>query len=241
MMGTEEQFNQMFPQFEEVMRGAFQQSAAFESEEIYEYDGDTLQRIVARGANPPGGSREEVRYEAPREGETEDALFEAARASLRKAVIDQVVQFDPAQRQQMRVYNLALSYDAVADDGVLLILGQETQRQEWERETDERSYRSLIYHTLGRRSVHIELWNLPDEYARFLRDMRRAQRWGDVRKLLVQVAWDLNDHDWSGTLLTTDDFVVYANDYEAMEDVHDELRACVPEAKLAILRAKGLL
>src|SRR5262249_34672719 len=133
------------------------------------------------------------------------------------------------------------SYDAVADDGLLLTFGAEEQRAVWERETDERTYRSLIYHQLGWHSDSIEIWELSGDYERFMRTRRRDRQWDEIRKLLNQVARDLNDVNWDEMLNTTDDFIMFAHDYEAMEDVEDEIRACVPEDKLRILRAKGLL
>jgi hypothetical protein len=60
------------------------------------------------------------------------------------------------------------------------------------------------------------------------------------RQLLCAVAAELNDHDWAGVLPVTDDFVVYAADWE-MADFDRNLAECVPADRLAALRERGLL
>jgi hypothetical protein len=211
------------------------QRAETHSEAVYQYEGDRLIRITSRLP----GSQERVLYEARRKGETKKTLFEAARVSLREVIVERV-RLDPATRQE-RVYNLVISYDAVADDGLLLTVAPEAQREAWERETSDQSYESLLYHQLAWQPEQIEIWSLPEEYERFLRQTRRDERWDDIRSLFIRVARDLNEQDWSGLLNVTDDFIVFANDYEAGNDVHDAIRASVPMEKLRILQAKGLI
>lgn len=231
MLGTEDLLEKMMPQFDEAL-SHIQRPSSSESEESYEYEGETLMRIVS-------GDNADIIFEAPRAGETDESLFEAARASLRTTIMEHLLEFD--KRQQMRVYNLVLSYDAVADDGLLLVFGQESHRAAWERETDDHSYASLVFHNLAVPPEAIEIWELPGDYARFLRDYRRNARWDDIRSLFVRIARDLNESDLTGILNTTDDFIVFPNDYEAMQSPEAEILACVPEDRLRILRVRGLL
>ncbi|MEU8662649.1 hypothetical protein [Actinoplanes philippinensis] len=60
------------------------------------------------------------------------------------------------------------------------------------------------------------------------------------RRLLCAVAARLNDHDWSGTLPVTDDFLVYAVDLE-LADLHRNLTDCLTPDQLARARERGLL
>ena len=180
-------------------------------------------------------------YELPPEGETDELLTMVARQDLRQYVIERLKQLEAAERPQTPVYCLVLSYDAVADDGVSLRLGEFAQREAWAQETDEYNYRSLIFHSYMTDQVFIHISPLSDVYERWLRTYRRDHRWQDIRQLINQVARDLNDQDWGGIFDTTDDFIVFASDYEAMEDVHDEIRNCVPANKEQLLIAKGLL
>lgn len=247
MLGTEDKL----PQFEELVGNMLNHQVHIESEEIYEYKGDVLKRIVSRSSDAAPGSqpRERIIYEAPRAGETSESRFEAARLSLRAAVLDHIHQFDPHKREQTVYYNLVLSYDAVADEALSIELGTEMQRQAWEKETDEYSYESLVFHLLDWTyqsggvplQHHIVISVLPRDYERFLENSRREKAWDLVRDLLNRVARDLNDQNWEGILRTTDDFIVYASDYEALDPVNDEIVACVPRPKLKILRDKGLL
>lgn len=242
MFGTEDQL----PEFEKIMRTALSQSRNYQIEETYEYDGDELKRIVTRtsevyadGTVAP--SRDYTIYEAPRPGETDEQLFGAARTSLHDAIIDHVIRFDPILRQNMSMYNLQLSYDAVADDALMIFFGTQKQREKWEATTDERTYQNLVFSASVWDEAYTTLSDLPEDYARFLRKFRHEERWDDIRRLLVQVARDLNRYDWSKLLMTTDDFIVLADDYEAMEDIETVVKDCAPEEKIQILRAKGLL
>lgn len=242
MLGTESQM----PDFEKIVRTALTKGRDYQTEHIYEYDGDNLKRIISRSTEVYGDgeavpTQSHTLYEAPRPGETDEQLFEAARSSLHDAIIDHVVRFDPALRQQMPMYNLSISYDAVADDGLMIIFGTQKQREKWEATTDERNYHNLVFSASVYDVEYTSLWELPEAYDRFLRNFRKKHRWDDIRKLLVQVARDLNRYDWSKLLITTDDFIVFADDHEAMEDIETVVIDCAPEEKIQILRAKGLL
>jgi hypothetical protein len=216
------------------------------TEHIFEYDDHTLKRIVARGVarDAAPASPDYVMYEAPRPGDTPDSLFDAARSSLKSAIIEQLKGLDAAIREKGPFYNLIISYDAVADDGLLLLLNTEAQRQQWEQSTDDRSYGALQLDSLTgpqNAMLYAEIQHHPDDYARFLRENRRDEQWDRIRELLCAVARDLNDVDWSAHFQTTDDFIVFASDYEAMNDVEDDIRDCVPDSKLKLLRARGLI
>ncbi len=225
MLGT----GDLMPQFEQIVNQALNRQMDIQTDEIYEYEGDTIKRIVAKSDNA-GQKSERIAYEAPLPDQTDESLFEAARTSLRSAIIENTVQFSGSDR----LCYLIMSYDAVADDGVGLVPGFESHRSEWEAETDDHSYHSFILDQTYHNMIMVDD---PPDYARFIRIYRRDRRWDDIRKLLTQVARDLNAHVWA--LPVTDDFIVYASDHEAMRDINEEIAACVPENRLQILRAKG--
>lgn len=60
------------------------------------------------------------------------------------------------------------------------------------------------------------------------------------RRLLCAAAARLNHYDWTDTLPVTDDFVVYAVDLELV-DLDQNLTACLPPDRLALLRERDLL
>ncbi len=213
-------------------------------EDTYEYDGDVLQRIVTRMAPTLAeiaSVPEVISYELPPVDETDNALYDAARRALYDAVTTELKQLDLEAHRQAPVCFLVLSHDAVADDGMTLMIGDADQRAVWEAETDDHRFRSLIDHYHPRDLILTTIYPLPQVFARWLRTYRRDRRWGEIRQLVCQVARDLNDQDWRGLLNTTGDFIVYASDYEALDDPHDEIRACVPEEKLRLLIDQGLL
>src|SRR5262249_22033193 len=73
-------------------------------------------------------------------------------------------------------------------------------------------------------------------------DITSPQRQGRerARELLCAVAAELNAHDWTQELSTTDDFVVYAVNLE-LADLDRNMPACLPRTRLALLRERGLL
>jgi hypothetical protein len=237
LFGSEEQFEEtMLPMIQQM----FQQQGRFSTEERYEYDGGTLRRIVSRfgddSQSPP-----RTMYEAPRPGETPEMLYEAARSTLREVLGERIRQFGAADAGRTRFFNLLLTYDAVADDGLLLTFGTQARREAWEREGDGEGYGAMVFFgdPFSDRAHSIEMWELPEAYERFLREKRREQAWDAVRNLIAQVCLDLNAMDWSGVLNTTGDFITFAWDHEALPDIEDEIRACVPPDKLRLLEEEG--
>ena len=178
---------------------------------------------------------------APEDETLANMFFNEARATLYIEVINYLVQLDRTTRKQTRYYNLVLNYDAVSDDGVLLIFGEQAQRDAWEKSTDKWDYSSLFYDAVNWKHEYTSLSTLPEEYQLFLDAHRFHDDFDAIRDLLNAVAGDLNDFNWEGLLNVSEDFVIFAHDYAALANVDDEIRACVPEYKMRILRSKGLL
>lgn len=244
MFGREDLSQQM----EGALQNLLSESSLTLHEEFYEYQGEALQRIVhyTRESTFPIFEKNKgiTLYQAPRAGETPEALFAAGRVSLRQAILDALAKFD--QRATMKICWLVLEYDVAEDDGLMLTFGADEVRQAWEQATPKSSpnwnFEKLYWHVLNKGpATRLKLSDIPNDYDRCLRAYQQAERYEEVDRLMRQVAQDLNAHNWQGLLNVTDDFIVFAHDYEAMGDIRDDLRACVPDAKLHVWREKGLV
>jgi len=60
------------------------------------------------------------------------------------------------------------------------------------------------------------------------------------KKLWDEVAYAINEHDWSESIPITDDFIVYV-DWEGLDVSKGGLLNSIPYHKLELLREKGLL
>jgi len=232
MLGREAQFEESLPQFQTILNDMLNRRMESTSLELYEYEGARLVRIVDQ---PVGGGRTSILYEAPRAGDTDASLFEAARSSLRQRVIDEIRDETPDDRS---MFSMVISYDAVCDDSILVYLCPQAQRDEWEAQPGDHTYASLGFLEPGTSRMY-QIDELPEEYDRYVRNMRRDHRWEDIRTLMQRVAQDLNAYDWSRTFEPTDDFIVFAADYEAFEQFEEDIIASIPAAKLKLLRARG--
>ncbi|MDX2139725.1 MAG: hypothetical protein SF123_16690 [Chloroflexota bacterium] len=208
---------------------------------LYRYEGDRLKHITTRfRSSTLDSTYNSITYQAHTRNENDATLFAAVRQSLKTAITEHVRQYI-AQRTSEKVYCLVMSYDAVVDDGILVTLGYQKDRQHWEKDHYEYSYRALRFDAPVPSDSHFTMSDLPPDFVRFMLQMREEERYQTIRTLFNQVARDLNEVDWQGILDVTDDFIVFANDYEALEDTHDEIYNCVPEDKIRMLVASGLL
>jgi hypothetical protein len=74
----------------------------------------------------------------------------------------------------------------------------------------------------------------------FNQELERKGSDAPARRLLNEVATKLGKADWSGKLNTTDDFVVYAVDFE-LGDLKKNLKFSVPVERLKKLKAAKML
>ncbi|MBS1159588.1 MAG: hypothetical protein H6R15_2007 [Proteobacteria bacterium] len=61
------------------------------------------------------------------------------------------------------------------------------------------------------------------------------------KKLLVEVAKQLNELDWPTITPVTDDFVVVVVDNSCEVDPHQDMKACLPPERFALLKGRGWL
>jgi hypothetical protein len=172
-------------------------------------------------------------------------------ASLAKSIHAHLTQLVPkivakAGIKQL-VYCLALAYDGEGN-GVVppsLAIGLDSERQNWIR-TKRKAAKEFIWNPEEFRQHETKKTSLPDD-----KKFERACEWYNqlldrkgsdkpARELLNQVARDLAKLDWNGRLNTTDDFVVFAVDYEG-GDLKKNLVKSVPPRILSRLKAAKFL
>lgn len=181
-------------------------------------------------------------YKRPVKGESIRSLSNQLRVGLR----DEILQRLRAANIEDAVYCLELVYDA--EDECLppmIALGKEADRVDL-----------IAKHG---RDAKYELWN-PAEFDLFnipelaltdetILDLcrRMAQRmllndtFQPAVTLLNKVAADLMEQNWAGILNTTDDFVVFAVDLEAQDDMMKNIRKSVSTEQRRQMRKMGVL
>jgi hypothetical protein len=160
--------------------------------------------------------------------------------SLGQAAID-AVQTDQSYLRGVGSFCwLCMDYDAVSDPGMMITFGSQAHRAEFMASTYERSFLSLVaYRSADTNLQMLIIDSLPAEVDAFIDARREDKDWGAVRDLFTRAAKALNDFDWGALLNVTDDFMVFADDREAMADLTDAILECVPEEKIELWRANG--
>jgi hypothetical protein len=82
-----------------------------------------------------------------------------------------------------------------------------------------------------KQSTLIELFGGDEEYETW---------WEICQNLRFEIAYELNNYDWSGVIPTTDDCVVYS-DWESIDVNNGDLIRSIPRTKYELLEAKGLI
>jgi hypothetical protein len=165
-------------------------------------------------------------------------------AAIKAALLDQIPRAVAGATTTEPAYCLGLAYTTESYECLppRLVLGLESERT------------ASVQRARGQRPA--DIWNLDmlhtfedvqllDPQLNELCDManQHFQIRGTIaagQDLLNDVARALNDHPWEGKLRVTDDFIVYAADVEK-GGTSEEIAACVPSARLSVLRARGLL
>ncbi len=143
------------------------------------------------------------------------------------------------------VYCLALAYDGEGN-GVLppsLAIGLDSERQNWIR-TKGNAAKEFIWNPAEFRYYETKQTALPIdkkfeqacEWYNQLLDRKGSDK--PARELLSQVAADLAKLNWKGKLNTTEDFIVFAVDYEGA-DLKKNVKATVPPKLLTKFKAEG--
>jgi YD repeat-containing protein len=175
-------------------------------------------------------------------GVTIKSLIEVVRQRLVTVVPEKV----KAARILEPVYCIALAYDGEGNDvlGPYLGIGLESERNKWLAERGKDAWQ-MIWNPAEFKNYEKPHTQLEDE------ELEEASSWlngalanksstAPAIKLLVEVASELEKMDWSKTLKTTPDFVVYAVDFE-LGDLRKNLKKIVSAEKLSALKGAKLI
>jgi hypothetical protein len=215
--------------------------ASYRFDDELEYDEIGRLSVIRRVNLGPKAPRPYVLYRRPQKGQSLNELAEV----IREKLVPRMPEALRAMRLKGAVYCVILLY--TKEDAIVLpptlAIGLEAERRRWVKE-------------LGRGAKEM-VWNYP-EY----RHTDLAPAWGDAelmaacelfnqqvavggnsnraRKVLNDVARELASADWSRAFDVTDDFIVFALDYE-YEDFRANLKASVGPERLEILKERGWL
>jgi len=195
--------------------------------EAYEYLRGRLAHVVDNTER----SHPLAQYESARAEERYNSLREAARASLRQAIIDIVQGVQSTEDDP--IFCMVISTEP---DTIEMLLLAQSEREAW---GDERLYTA---HEFFDNPVEwFEINPLPEAVAQFLRQVESDGRWEDYFTLMTQAARELNDHDWSAIFEPTDDFIVFALESLDPARFEESLIASIPKEKCELLRKRGYL
>ena len=198
--------------------------------------------LIQREFSEGNRTSKEILYKRPRKGESVNELVEIIRGKL----VRQIPETLRAARIADRVYCLILPYTK-EDAPVLppeIALGLDRQRKAWVKEKgkDAKGYvwNAAEFERSGDTALTLDDAELIAACDLFNQQIALNGKWNLTRKLLNEVARELMQMNWKGTLAVTDDFIVFALDYEET-DFRANLKASVSPVRLAMLKAKGLL
>jgi hypothetical protein len=210
------------------------------------YDDTGLTRLeISWHGGPVGSNRTVLRYERPPDSFTIGTACETVRRELLARIPETVAELGI----EKPAYCVALAYLMDEPAEFLVYVGLDEVREEFPGRKHENDCpwvgwnpgdigedvapdMSAVEDTVRLLAQELKLANAED-----LQAERGNER---SRELICGVAKDLNAFNWSAVLPTTDDFVVYATDLEQI-DLDRNMAACLPPARLADFRERGLL
>lgn len=235
-------------------------------QETYQYEGERLTRIDSyRGFDVVQDSHYQIDYDDQGEiilimqhyneggssvlfrkrpkGETLASITEAAKAALLKA-IPQVIK---AQNFTEPIYCLVLGYNGVEQYFPPVIEVGFLSEREAILKRDRHEWSGMWYPILNKTYSNDTFppYRItdPDVLAaceKLETEIQQASKFTHGTKALRQIAHDLTQLDWSQITPTTDDFVVYAIDYE-LDEIDSALRASTSPEQVKAWRKKGWL
>jgi hypothetical protein len=180
-------------------------------------------------------------YWNPALGDTLDGLM----AKVRKRLIDEIPVAVRRAGIKEPAYCLALAYDEGGEElPPVLGVGIERERRRV-RETRSKEAKELLWEPqqfsrFGGKALRLDDAALAEDCRRLLQFALMKEALWVPQKLLNGVAKALNRRQWDRVLPTTDDFIVYAINFDG-EDLKANLKAGVPVAKLKMLKSRGLV
>ena len=77
------------------------------------------------------------------------------------------------------------------------------------------------------------------EMEAYIENCRERWEFDAVRDLFADAARALNDYNWHAWLPVSDDFIVFAYDYESTDDPEPYILKCAPKRKIDLWRKLG--
>jgi len=213
----------------------------------YRYDYDTageLEKISSCkiDADDMPLDKPHTRYRRPVKGDTIPLLA----AAIQEAMLKKIPELVKQAALDEPLYALLLCYtqeDFAAAWPPFLVWG----RQSWrEQTTQERGYYLWAPDEIRGNSTAHELWlDCDDEIAglclRHKDLMSDKENYASGKKVLLEVAKQLNTLDWQAITPVTDDFVVVVADNSGEVDPLKDMKTCLAPERLALLKKRGWL
>jgi hypothetical protein len=165
---------------------------------------------------------------------------------IRKSLASAVIKTASRARIKDAVYCLVLAYDGEGN-GIFPVeigFGLEVERQEWLSKhgptARQKIWNPAEFKHYGKKPTQLRDKRLDKLSSMLNQELERRGSDAPARRLVNEVAAKLGKADWSGRLNTTDDFVVYAVDFE-LGDLKKNLKFSVPGERLKKLKAAKLL
>jgi hypothetical protein len=180
-------------------------------------------------------------YWNPESGETLESLT----AAMRRKLLDAIPKALQKAKIKQPAYCVAIVYDTDNDElPPLLAVGLDAQRQAWLAD-DARGAKALMWNPgdferYETGTIDLAAPNLEEESQKLLQMILMKEALWIPRRLLNEVAAELNKRSWRGILSTTDDFIVFAVDVEGV-DLKRNLKDGVPEPKRKLLKSRRMM
>jgi hypothetical protein len=206
-----------------------------------EYDAIGRLSVIRRVDLSPKASRPHILYQRPQKGQSLNELAEV----IREKLVRRTPQALRAKRLKGPAYCVILLY--TNEDSIVLpptlAIGLEEERRDWIEELG-RGTKDMIWNYPEFKHTDVTPpWKDAELLAAcelFNQQVAVGGKSNRARKLLNEIARELASADWSQTFDVTDDFVVFALDYE-YEDFRANLKASVSPQRLALLKDRGWL
>jgi hypothetical protein len=213
-------------------------SPPFQAEERFAYDeAGALVRIERFFEN----GQSQLLFQRRKKGQTFGSIREAATRKLIEAITERL----RTENIREKLCCVELSYRAVSrhfPPGIVLGLENDRRRLLESGDRDAR-YSVFAPALLGRpRWLQITDPATLEICSQLEQEIQAGRKWDTAASILRDVAVALNQHDWSGILDATPDFVVFPIDWEMEGDQLEQvLRACTSDEQIEEWRQKGWL
>jgi hypothetical protein len=210
----------------------------FNAEETFSYD--KAGKLFRIERHYESGERQ-ILYRKREKGQTFTSIRETATQKLVAAIVDRL----QAKNIRQKLCCIELSYQSVSHYfPPIIFLGFDEDRQRSLASQDSVDQYSVFAPALMGpiRNLEIDDPDTLEFCGQLENEIQSGQKWRTATSILRDVAAALTRYDWNGILDTTDDFVIFAIDWEAEgNQLAAVLGASVPKEQLREWKTKGWL